>query len=133
MALMGTGLFMLAMIPLNDSFVLIEAALLVIGCGLGLNTAPVNAVAVANVPAARSGTASGLVNTARMVGATLGVAVLGAVFAVFAGSAGAGGYIVSGLVPAYIGGGVGEMLGAIAAFVFIGRGSLHPTPEKVRR
>jgi DHA2 family methylenomycin A resistance protein-like MFS transporter len=106
--------------------VLIEAALLVIGCGLGLNTAPVNAVAVANVPAARSGTASGLVNTARMVGATLGVAVLGAVFAVFAGSTDASGHIVSGLVPAYIGGGIGEMLGAIAAFAFIGRGSLNP-------
>jgi DHA2 family methylenomycin A resistance protein-like MFS transporter len=133
MAAMGTGLFMLALIALNDSFVLIEAALLVIGCGLGLNTAPVNAVAVANVPAARSGTASGLVNTARMVGATLGVAVLGAVFAVFAGSADAGGHIVSGLVPAYIGGGIGEMLGAIAAFTFIGRGSLHPAPHSVRR
>ena len=132
MASMGTGLFMLAMIPLTDSFVLIEAALLVIGCGLGLNTAPVNAVAVANVPAARSGTASGLVNTARMVGATLGVAVLGAVFAVFAGSADASGHIVSGLVPAYIGGGIGEMLGAIAAFAFIGRGSLNPAPAAAK-
>jgi MFS transporter, DHA2 family, methylenomycin A resistance protein len=131
MALMGAGLFMLAMIPLTDSFVLIEAALLIIGCGLGLNTAPVNAVAVANVPAARAGTASGLVNTARMVGATLGVAVLGAVFAVFAGSASASGHIVNGLAPAYIGGGIVEMLGAVAAFTFIGRGSLHPAPERL--
>ena len=48
MAMMGTGLFMLALIPLNDSLFLIEAAMVVIGCGLGLNTAPVNAVAVAN-------------------------------------------------------------------------------------
>ena len=126
MTLMGTGLFMLAMIPLIDSFALIATAFLVIGCGLGLNTAPVNAVAVANVATARSGTASGLVNTARMVGATLGVAVLGAVFAVFAGSAGAGGHIVNGLVPAYISGGIVEMLGAIVAFAFIRRGSLHP-------
>ena len=81
MAMMGLGLFMLALIPLDNSLLLVEAALLVIGCGLGLNTAPVNGVAVANVAAARSGTASGLVNTARMVGATLGVAVLGAIFA----------------------------------------------------
>jgi MFS transporter, DHA2 family, methylenomycin A resistance protein len=122
MAMMGLGLFMLALIPLNDSVFLIEAALLVIGCGLGLNTAPVNAVAVANVPAARSGTASGLVNTARMVGATLGVAVLGAVFAMFAG---AGSHLVAGLTPAYIGGGIGEMIGAVAAFVFIRRDSLQ--------
>ena len=125
MAMMGTGLFMLALIPFNNSLLLIEAALLVIGCGLGLNTGPVNAVAVANVPAARSGTASGLVNTARMVGATLGVAVLGAIFAVFAGGSGDG-HVVAGLLPAFIVGGIGEMLGAVAAFTFIHRGSLHP-------
>jgi hypothetical protein len=81
MTLMGFGLLMLALIPLNDSLALIETALLAIGCGLGLNAGPMNAVAVANVPAARSGTASGLINTAQMVGATLGVAALGAVFA----------------------------------------------------
>ena len=122
MALMSIGLFMLALIPLNDSLVLIEAALLIIGCGLGLNTGPVNAVAVANVPAARSGTASGLVNTARMVGATLGIAVLGAVFAMFAGT---GGNIVAGLAPAYIGGGIAEMIGAVAAFRYIRHDSLR--------
>lgn len=127
MAMMGAGLFMLALIPLNDSLFLIEAALLVIGCGLGLNTAPVNGVAVANAPVARSGTASGLVNTARMVGATLGVAILGAVFATFAGGIGDGSHIVAGLAPAYIGGGIGEMIGAVAAFVFIRHDSLQPS------
>jgi DHA2 family methylenomycin A resistance protein-like MFS transporter len=130
MVMMGTGLFMLALIPLNDSLVLIETALLVIGCGLGLNTGPVNAVAVANVPAGRSGTASGLVNTARMVGATLGVAALGAVFAMYAGGTGEGSHIVAGLVPAYIGGGIGEIIGAVAAFAFIRHGSLHQTSTR---
>jgi hypothetical protein len=100
--------------------------MLVIGCGPGLNAGPVNAVAVANVPAARSGAASGLVNTARMIGATLGIAVLGAVFAMFAGGVGEGSPIVAGLAPAYVGGGIGEMIGAAAAFAFIRRDSLHP-------
>jgi MFS transporter, DHA2 family, methylenomycin A resistance protein len=126
MAMMGIGLVMLALIPLNDSLFLIEAAMVVIGCGLGLNTGPVNAVAVANAPASRSGTASGLLNTARMIGATLGVAVLGAVFATFAGGVGEGSHIVAGLAPAYVGGGIAEMLGAAAAFAFIRRDSLHP-------
>ena len=130
MTMMGTGLFMLALIPLNDSLLLVEAALLVIGCGLGLNTGPVNAVAVANVVAARSGTASGLINTARMVGATLGIAVLGAVFAMFAGGVGEGSPIVAGLAPAYVGGGIGEMIGAVAAFTFIRHGSLRHQPSK---
>jgi len=121
LTMMGGGLFILALIPIHDSLIAVEAALLVIGCGLGLNTGPVNAVAVANAPRARSGTASGLINTARMVGATLGVAVLGAIFATFA----RGGHIVDGLAPAYFGAGVSEMLGAIAAFAFIRRDSLQ--------
>ena len=81
------------------------------------------AVAVASVPTARSGTASGLVNTARMVGATLGVAVLGALFAMFAGGSGSG-HVAAGLPAAFIVGGIGEMLGAVAAFKFIDRDSL---------
>jgi hypothetical protein len=59
--------------------------------------------------------------------------VLGAVFAVFAGSADANGHIIRGLVPAYIGGGIGEILGAITAFTFIRRGSLNPAKEKRAR
>ena len=130
MAMMGAELFMLALIPLNDSMILIESALLVIGCGLGLNTAPVNAVAVASMPAARSGTASGLVNTARMIGATLGIAVLGAVFAMFAGGASESTHIVGGLAPAYIGGGIGEMIGGVAAFLFIRADALRQLPRR---
>ena len=126
MAMIGTGILVLAFIAIEDSLVLIETALLIIGCGLGLNTAPVNAVVVANAPTARSGTASGLVNTARMVGATLGVAVLGAVFAVFAGD-GTAPRIVAGLAPAFIGGGLVEMLGAAAAFLLVRRDSLRQT------
>ena len=84
-------------------------------------------VAVANVPAARSGTASGLVNTARMVGATLGVAVLGAIFATVRRRQPATPVTSSPACrPPIIGGGIGEMLGAVAAFVFIRRSSLQP-------
>jgi hypothetical protein len=101
----------------------IEAALGIIGCGLGLNTGPVNSAAVANLSRARAGTASGLVNSARMVGATLGVAVLGALFAVFArGDAG----IAAGLAPAFIGGAMAEFVGALIALAFIRRDSLEP-------
>ena len=43
-------------------------------------TGPISTVAVANAPVARSGMSSGLVNVGRMVGATLGVAILGVIF-----------------------------------------------------
>lgn len=79
-------MFILARATSGQELWSIEAALLMIGIGLGLNTAPVQNVAVASVPQERAGTASGLVNTARMVGATLGVAVLGLLFAMHSGS-----------------------------------------------
>jgi MFS transporter, DHA2 family, methylenomycin A resistance protein len=95
---------------------------MIIGCGLGLNTGPVNSVAVAQVAAERAGTASGLVNTARMVGATLGVAALGSLFALFGGS---GSDLLPGLAPAYLGGAAAEFTGAVLALMFIRRDSLH--------
>ena len=70
--------------------------------------------------------ASSLLNTARMVGATLGVAVLGAIFAMFAGGSGG---VAAGLPLAFIGGGIGEMLGAAAAFTFI-RSDSHDFPRQ---
>jgi len=121
MGLMGLGLLVLALIPLNDTLILIESGLLAMGCGLGLTVGPMNAVAVANVPAARSGTASGLINTARMIGATLGVAVLGAVFVMHM----AEGVGTRGLATAYFAGGIGELIGAAVAFAFIRCDSLR--------
>jgi hypothetical protein len=48
---------------------------------MGLNTGPLFGVAVEAVPASRSGNAASLINVARMIGATLGVAILGSAFA----------------------------------------------------
>jgi MFS transporter, DHA2 family, methylenomycin A resistance protein len=118
MAAMGTGLVLLAQVTTSPNTVLIETALLIIGAGLGLNTGPVNTVAVASVPPARSGTASGLINTSRMVGATLGVAALGALFAMQAGD-NQPEAMVSGLRAAYWGGAIVELAGALIALAFI--------------
>ncbi len=83
MALMGSGLLLLLLLFLvpgkATGFLLFVMCL--IGIGLGLSMGPVLAVAMGTVPTERSGMASGLSNVARMVGATLGVALLGAVLA----------------------------------------------------
>jgi MFS transporter, DHA2 family, methylenomycin A resistance protein len=118
MAAMGGGLLLLTAVSAMPNMLLIETALLIIGAGLGLNTGPVNTVAVASVPPARSGTASGLVNTSRMVGATLGVAVLGSLFAVHAGD-NRPEAMISGLRLAYLGGAIVELTGALIALMFI--------------
>jgi EmrB/QacA subfamily drug resistance transporter len=124
MALMGFGLVVLAFVSTVPDLVLIGTALVVIGAGLGCNTGPVNAVAVANAEPRRSGTASGLINTTRMVGATLGVAVLGSIFAVHAGQ-GSPEATVTGLRLAFIGGAIGELSGAVLAFAFIRSDSMQ--------
>jgi DHA2 family methylenomycin A resistance protein-like MFS transporter len=118
MGAMGAGLLLLTLVSPTPAMTLITVALFVIGAGLGLNTGPVNAVAVASLPPARSGTASGLINTARMIGATLGIAVLGAAFAVQSAGQTAEA-MVSGLRVAYLGGALVELAGALIAITFI--------------
>src|SRR5262245_61118568 len=127
MTCMGVGALALTLINGNTSLFFIELALLIVGVGLGLNTAPVNGVAVAALPPERSGTASAVLNTSRMVGATLGVAILGAVFAAYAGQTPAAGEgFLSGLRAALAGSGIAELIGAAIAITFIRRDSLHP-------
>ena len=60
---------------------LVEVAFVAAGAGLALNTGPAVALAMGAVPQNRTGLASGLVNLARLVGITMGVAVLGSVLA----------------------------------------------------
>ncbi|HEU4617932.1 MAG TPA: MFS transporter [Gammaproteobacteria bacterium] len=120
MAAMGLGELALALVSASTSEWLVAAALAVTGVGLGLNTAPVNAVAVGSVPNHRSGTASGLLNTARMIGATLGVAILGAVFAHYAGQSLSAAHFASGMRAALGLGGAAELAGAVVALKFIG-------------
>ena len=126
MGCMGGGLVLLAGVATaQPNRWLVQAALIVIGIGLGLNTAPVNAVAVAAVGAARSGTASGLINTTRMIGATMGIAVLGAIYASHA-ARGTQDDKLSGLRLAYLGGAIAELSGAVIAGVFTRHDSMIP-------
>uniref|UniRef100_UPI0010412665 MFS transporter n=1 Tax=Actinomadura roseirufa TaxID=2094049 RepID=UPI0010412665 len=61
--------------------------MLLYGLGLGLTSAQLTNVSLADVPPARAGQASGTQSTARQVGAALGIAVIGTVFATSLGHA----------------------------------------------
>ena len=63
------------------------AFLFVYGFGVGLATAQLTGVVLADVPVRRSGEGSGISSTARQVGSALGIAVLGTVLFVSAGNA----------------------------------------------
>jgi hypothetical protein len=109
-AIIGCGLLIISASAGSVSLLGAETGLILTGLGMGLATGPLTGVAVGAVAAARSGTAAALNNVARMVGATLGVAVLGAVYT-FAGH-GVGGLTFAML----LGGGVQIAAAAIAWF-----------------
>ncbi|WP_193090701.1 MFS transporter [Advenella sp. FME57] len=81
--LIALGLLLIAIGSGQTTILMSEVGLGLTGLGMGLATGPLMAVAVGAVAVAWSGTASALINVARMTGATLGVAVLGAIYESF--------------------------------------------------
>ncbi len=120
---MGTGVFLLSLLNTEANtvnLVLVECAMVLIGVGLGLNTGPVVSVAVSAAPESHAGAASGILNTARIVGATMGVAILGAIYAAKAGqSGGTPGEIAEGFRYAMWGATLSELMGTFVALFFI--------------
>lgn len=81
------GLFLLIDLSPASDFASIWWKLGMLGVGFGLTFAPLTEALLAATPQARAGLASSLVSTCRQIGATLGVAVLGAlVLQQFAGN-----------------------------------------------
>lgn len=113
-ALIGLGLLVLAATHAGTPLPLAEAGLFLAGLGMGFNTGPLLAVTVSAVAAPRAGTAAALFNVARMSGAVLGVAVLGALFAAAGGGAG-------GFQAAMLAGGLIQLIGAATAAATIPR------------
>ncbi|WP_143201580.1 MFS transporter [Bradyrhizobium sp. NAS96.2] len=108
--LMSAGLLMIGLGGLQPNIALVEFGLAITGLGLGLAAGPLSAMAVGDVAAARAGTAAALINVARISGATIGVAVLGALYA----AAGGGGH---GLLVAMLAGSLVQLAGAGAAWM----------------
>ena len=88
LCLIAAGLFLYAAAGPYADLWLLELSLLLAGAGLALNTGPAVGLAMSVAPVARTGLASGVVNLARLVGITVGVAVLGSAMAAIDGSAG---------------------------------------------
>jgi len=74
------GVFLLSTVEAGDSAGALIPGLVAVGVGFGLQITPVNVAAVQAVPALRRATASGILLTTGMVGATLGVATFAATF-----------------------------------------------------
>jgi EmrB/QacA subfamily drug resistance transporter len=107
LGLMAAGLALYAAMGPQAELWLLELSFLLAGAGLALTTAPAVSLAMSAVPVQRSGLASGVVNLARLLGITVGVAVLGTALAAIGGTGGAR--------TAMALGGVVQLLGAAAA------------------
>ncbi|MBU9278951.1 MFS transporter [Burkholderia multivorans] len=113
-AVIAAGLGVIGASAASPALIGTEIGLGLTGLGMGIATGPLMTVAVGAVDAARSGTASALVNVARMAGATLGIAVLGTLFAVLHGGP-------AGLRIAMFAGAAIQLAGAAAAAVGVRR------------
>lgn len=76
----SAGLILIGMGVDQTLILMQEIGLGLTGLGMGIATGPLMACAVGAVGTTRSGTASALINVARMAGAAFGVAMLGAIF-----------------------------------------------------
>lgn len=78
MLLIALGLLLLSELGLGGDLAGLLPSLAVVGLGVGLVTTPVTVAALAG-PAEREGVAAGVLNTSRMVGLSLGIALMGAI------------------------------------------------------
>ncbi|HEY6888103.1 MAG TPA: MFS transporter, partial [Solirubrobacter sp.] len=70
-----------AVTPLTAGYAMIAAQMVVLGAGMGLTSAPATEAIMGVVPKAKAGVGSAVNDATRLLGGTLGVAVIGSVFA----------------------------------------------------
>ncbi|MGV0808477.1 MFS transporter [Mycolicibacterium setense] len=88
LALMAAGSLIYATAGPLGPIEWLELSFVLAGAGLALNTGPAVTLAMEAIPPARTGLAAGVVNLARLLGITVGVAVLGSAMTVVGGAAG---------------------------------------------
>ncbi|CNE99716.1 MFS transporter [Yersinia similis] len=83
LAVFASGLFLLAVLPANPSDVDIIWRMILCGAGFGLFQTPNNHTIISAAPQHRSGGASGMLGTARLLGQTSGAALVALMFNMF--------------------------------------------------
>ena len=80
MSIFATGLFLLATLPAHPADMDIIWRLFICGAGFGLFQPPNNSTIISSAPTNRSGGASGMLGTARLLGQTLGATLVAMLF-----------------------------------------------------
>jgi EmrB/QacA subfamily drug resistance transporter len=79
MLLTALGIYLMSHLSLNTSQTDLILPLAVCGLGMGLSMPPMTSAVITNAPQEKSGVASGVLTTARNIGAVLGISTIGAV------------------------------------------------------
>ncbi len=85
LSLFALGLFSLAWLPTSPGYLDIGLRMMLCGVGFGLFQSPNNHTIISAAPRHRSGGASGMLGTARLVGQTTGAALVALMFNLFGG------------------------------------------------
>lgn len=107
LVLMAAGSLLYAAAGPHAAIGWLELSFVLAGTGLALTTGPAVTLAMAAIPVRRAGMAAGVVNLSRLLGITVGVAVLGSAMSIAGGSAG--------VRAALLLGGLCHMVGALLA------------------
>lgn len=87
LASLSIGIYALAFIPMDTSYIDIIWRLILCGFGFGLFQSPNNNILITSAPPVRSGSASGMLATARLIGQTTGATMVALMFHLFADEA----------------------------------------------
>jgi predicted MFS family arabinose efflux permease len=133
MALVSLGLLLFARAPVDGSFWLdVLPSMIVLGIGVGMAMNPVLIAAMSDVEPSESGLASGVTNTAFMMGGALGLAVLASLAAWRTGSVEAtsqAAALNSGYHLAFVVGAVFAALASVLAVVLLRERSMQSHVE----
>ncbi len=81
MTLVAASLLLFARLQADSSYLTLLPAMILGGIGMAVTMTPMTAAALSAVPVGKAGVGSGMLNTFRQVGGSLGIAVMGAILA----------------------------------------------------
>jgi EmrB/QacA subfamily drug resistance transporter len=140
MTLLAVQLLLFSQLSADASFWNLLPALLIGGVGMALTMTPSAAAATRSLPVDKAGVGSAVLNSARQVGGTMGVAIMGAIVAAEVGDVPTPDAFMRGFERALLVAAAIAIVGAIVAYVLIRpheevsrRAEQRPTAEPVTK
>jgi EmrB/QacA subfamily drug resistance transporter len=138
MTILAGGLLLLSRLGATSGLGALLPGLIIAGLGIGLTTAPVTTAALDFAPAEEAGTRAGILNTSRMIGLAVGIALMGAIVTArwpggLAGAATNPHAFVTGLSTAFLFNAAIALLAAAVAALTLAGGRSTRIPSDQRR